>query len=109
MGILSKEKIELIHEASLQVLEETGYIIKNEEALDIFKKAGAKVDKKKELVHIPRELVLNAIKTSPSKLTFYGKIGSEIKLGKNNKIYFMNGYGSVNYFDWRTKKKAAKH
>ena len=105
MGILTQEKIELLNEASLKVLEETGYIIKNEEALEIFKKAGATVDQKKELVRIPRELVLNAIKTSPSKLTFYGKIDSEIKLGEKNKTYFMNGYGSVNYFDWKTKKR----
>jgi len=105
MGILSKEKIEMIHEATLKVLEETGYIIKNKEVLDNFKKAGASVDYKKELVKIPRELVLNAIKTAPSKLTLYGKKNSKVELGKNEKIYFMNGYGTVNVFDWRTKKR----
>jgi trimethylamine--corrinoid protein Co-methyltransferase len=41
---LSREEIEAIHNASLQVLEKTGIKVMSDIALDILKKAGAKVD-----------------------------------------------------------------
>lgn len=105
MKYLTKEQIEQINLATLKVLEETGYIIKSRKALDIFKQAGADVDYESELVKIPKEMVLNAIDTAPSKLTLYGRGGSQVKLGEGKKVYYMNGYGSVNYFDWKTQKR----
>ena len=53
---LSDDEIESIHLASLKVLEELGMeVILNTEALDIFRKAGARVEG--ERVRIGREIV----------------------------------------------------
>jgi len=102
--LLSDEEVLAIHEASLQVLEETGFMVKDRGALEIFKSAGASIEEQKEIVKIPKEIVKLALKSMPKKITLYGKKDSKVELGAGN-IYFMNGYGSVNVFDWRTGRR----
>ena len=55
-----------IHEASIDLLENTGVIFEHEEALEIFKKHGAKVEGK--VVFIPRSMAEMAMNSAP---TFY--------------------------------------
>ena len=43
---ISNDDMEWIHNASLKILEETGVVFHSEDALDIFKRHGAKVDGK---------------------------------------------------------------
>ena len=43
---ISNDDMEWIHNASLKILEETGVVFNSEDALDVFKKHGAKVDAK---------------------------------------------------------------
>ncbi|MCL5071403.1 MAG: trimethylamine methyltransferase family protein [Actinobacteria bacterium] len=102
--LLAESEVAAINDSALEVLEQTGFSIRDREALEIFKKAGAEIIKKKEITKIPREIVLNAIKTMPKKLTLYGKKSSRVNLGEGN-VYFMNGYGSVNVFDWQTRTR----
>jgi len=71
---LSREEIEAIHNASLQVLEKTGIKVMSETALDILKKGGAKVDHGANRVTIPRQLVNETLKMAPKTIT-YGATG----------------------------------
>jgi trimethylamine--corrinoid protein Co-methyltransferase len=64
LKVLSKEDITRVHEATLKIFEETGVIFHCQEALEIFKKHGAKVNDK--TVHIPRKMVESALETCPS-------------------------------------------
>ncbi|RLG52995.1 MAG: trimethylamine methyltransferase, partial [Thermoproteota archaeon] len=52
LKILTKDQIENIHNATLEVLERTGVVFKHPEALKIFDEAGAYVDKKGQRVLI---------------------------------------------------------
>ena len=44
MALLSDDQVEAIHEASLHILENFGIEVMSARALDLFEKAGAKVD-----------------------------------------------------------------
>jgi trimethylamine--corrinoid protein Co-methyltransferase len=67
---LSREEIEAIHKASLQVLEKTGIKVMSEVALDILKKGGAKVDYGTNRATLPRQLVEEALKMAPRTITY---------------------------------------
>ena len=69
--IFSKTKLFRIHEATLKILQETGVVFKSEEARDIFKHHGAKVDG--ELVLIPRPMLDAALDASPPGFKWWAK------------------------------------
>ncbi|MCD6599462.1 MAG: trimethylamine methyltransferase family protein, partial [Dehalococcoidia bacterium] len=58
---LSQDELDAINNASLEVLETTGVKVLSKQALDVLKKAGAKVDYTSNHVSIPRKLVQEAL------------------------------------------------
>jgi len=62
--IVGDEDLPRIHEASIDLLENTGLIFEHEEALGVFKKHGAKVEGK--TVYIPRDMAETAMKQTPT-------------------------------------------
>ena len=62
---LDPDDLERIHLASLDILENTGIDFHDEEALDIWARAGAKVDRAARRVWPDRGLVLQALATAP--------------------------------------------
>lgn len=68
----TKKELEMIHENSLRVLEEVGVIFHNNpEALEYFKKYGAKIDG--DHVYIPKKLVEKAVQSAPSTYEWIGR------------------------------------
>jgi trimethylamine--corrinoid protein Co-methyltransferase len=63
--VVSADEIVSIHQASLSILEDIGIIFHDEEACDIFRRAGAIVDDD-GTVKIGREIVAAALETAPS-------------------------------------------
>ena len=64
--VLSEERLELIHDASMRILEEVGIDFRDAEALALWKEAGADVQAQR--VHIPRDLLMSLIAKVPSEL-----------------------------------------
>lgn len=60
-----------IHEASLTILEETGVLVKNKEALNLFKANGCLVDG--QMVKFPRRVVAEKLASVPPTFTFKGQ------------------------------------
>jgi trimethylamine--corrinoid protein Co-methyltransferase len=60
---VSEDDLSMIHEASLKLLKETGCVFHREEALEIFKKHGAKIDG--STVYFSKAMIENAMKTVP--------------------------------------------
>lgn len=54
-NFFTQEEVEKLHEMTLEVLEKDGVIMEDEEACELFRKHGAKVDG--YVVHIGRDLV----------------------------------------------------
>jgi len=73
LRVLSDYQLERIHNATVEVLERTGIIVKHPEAIQLLKDAGAWVDG--ERVRIPRALIEWAIDAAPSSLTIYNQKG----------------------------------
>ena len=63
---LNPEELERIHNASLDILENTGVDFLDDEALDIWQQSGAKVDRAAQRVWPDRGLVLQALANAPS-------------------------------------------
>ncbi len=63
LEVLTKDDLLRVHEATLKILRETGVVFHSEEALDVFKKHGARVENR--TVFISREMVEQALSTAP--------------------------------------------
>ncbi len=62
---LSPEQLELVHDASMRLLEEQGIELLSPEARALFREAGAEVDEDSGMVRGPRELFLEALAHAP--------------------------------------------
>ncbi len=71
--ILSKESLDTIHYATLEVLEKTGVIVESDKALKILEEAGCTVNYRKHLALIPPYLVKEALMKKPKNVTLYAR------------------------------------
>lgn len=71
--VLTENQINRIHEASLSILERTGVHIPHEEMLSRFADAGAQVDRERQTVRIPAELVMRSLDQAGKQFTLYGR------------------------------------
>ena len=70
---LAREDVEFVHASSLEILAETGLIVRNEKARRRFAKHGAEVDHETELVRIPAEVVERYRTMAPPTITLRGR------------------------------------
>lgn len=90
--LLSREELNQIHSSSIEILEQTGVDFKYEPALEVFRKAGYKVEG--ERVYITEGQILDNMKKAPSSFTVYAKNPDKnVYLGGSN-ITFAPGYGA---------------
>jgi trimethylamine--corrinoid protein Co-methyltransferase len=90
--IVPEEAIELIHEESLRILEEVGCEFRDAEAIDLWKKAGAKVQDTR--VHIDRALLMELIGKIPSEFVQHARNPERsVKIGGKNSV-FVPMYGA---------------
>ena len=54
---LTPKQVERVHDASLEILEKVGMLVRNERAREIFAAHGAKVDHQTQSVTLPRQVV----------------------------------------------------
>jgi trimethylamine---corrinoid protein Co-methyltransferase len=104
MQALNQNQIQKIHESSLQILEKTGIVLQDAEALDILSKHGAKLNDRSRLC-IPASLVEKSLETTPRKIPLYnrsGELAMELKLGN---IYFGTGSDTFYTLDPHTMER----
>jgi trimethylamine--corrinoid protein Co-methyltransferase len=73
LNILNSDEIYGIHLATLEVLERTGVLVREERALKLLDEAGAIVDYKKNLVKIPAYLVKEAVAKTPKSFIWHAR------------------------------------
>lgn len=71
LSVLSEGQVERIDEASRRILAETGLTFDSEEALSLFRQAGARV--KGSRVYLPADLVESCLDTAPERYTLHGR------------------------------------
>jgi trimethylamine--corrinoid protein Co-methyltransferase len=67
---LDKEAEARIHDASMRILEEIGIAFMDDEALDMWAAAGARVDRKREVVWLDRNLVMELVAKAPAEFVW---------------------------------------
>ncbi len=70
---LTETDIERIHRTVLQVFSEIGVQVNYEEALEIFEKGGARVDRNTRIVRFDEEMVMDLIAKAPSMVNLCGR------------------------------------
>jgi trimethylamine--corrinoid protein Co-methyltransferase len=86
------EAIELIHEESLRILEEVGCEFRDDEAIAMWKKAGARVEATR--VRIDRGLLMDLVAKVPAEFTLNARNPERtVKVGGRNTI-FVPMYGA---------------
>lgn len=88
---LSDEQIEILHHASLEILERTGAYFHAAEAIDLFRQAGATVSDDRR-VRIRPQLIEWALKCAPNNVTIFNRFGQMAMSLGGYRSYF--GVGS---------------
>jgi trimethylamine--corrinoid protein Co-methyltransferase len=70
LKVLPEEYLSRVHEASLKILWETGVVFESDEAVQVFKAHGAKVDG--HLVRIPAAIVEESLAMCPKRFRWWG-------------------------------------
>jgi trimethylamine--corrinoid protein Co-methyltransferase len=99
LKVLTENDIEAIHTASLRVLAETGIILTNPEAREIFYGAGASVESDRIL--LPPWLVEQEVAKSTTKISIRGRSGKVKTLGDET-LHWHNLGGARDIYDART-------
>lgn len=101
---LSEEQCRRLHDASLQILERTGVRLYLQEAIDLLKRAGAKVCDDNR-VRIPARLVEQALETAPKRLVVYDRNGQPAMFLEGYRSYYGPGSDLLNIIDHRTGER----
>ncbi len=72
-SLLTAEQVERVHAASLEILENTGLLVRHEKARRIFARNGCQVDSEKQIVRFPRRVVEQFRLMMPPTFTFRGR------------------------------------
>ena len=104
LTLLSEEEKHEIHLASLEILERTGVLVDDEEALRLLIKAGCFVQKGNR-VFIPGVLVEEAVQSVPERITISNQRGERCLFLESRKSYFGTGSDTPNVIDVRTGQR----
>lgn len=88
LDVLSPEDLACIHNASMQILENTGIEILDDEALNLFAKAGAKVDVNARRIWPDRGLIMEAVSKAPASFTLHARNPQRSVIIGSNHIVF---------------------
>lgn len=102
---MSKDDLESIHWATLDVMEKTGIKIHSEKALKILDDAGAFVNHKKHIAKIPAHLVEETLRKAPKHIRLYARNPKfDVKLDGKHVYFSTDGIG-IATIDFETGKK----
>lgn len=98
---LSEDQINLLHQASLEIMERTGMRFHEDEALMLFKKGGATITEG-NIVHIPQNLVEWALSTAPKNISIYDQYGNPAMELGGYRSYYGPGSDCMSIYDLET-------
>lgn len=101
---LSDSQAKGIHNAGLEILEKVGVYLYDQESIDLYKKAGAKVDGDGR-VYIQPKLVEWARQVAPTNITLHNRNGEPVMPLEKQRAYFGPGSDCIFILDHRTGKR----
>ena len=97
IGIMEEELKEKVFTEALDVLEEIGVFVENENAINLMRYRGFDVENQR--VKIPRDMVKKALKTAPSSIPLYDREGNFVLDLEGDNICFDPGSAALNVLD----------
>lgn len=104
LSLLTETQVKRLHSASLRILEETGVVFHDAEAIDLLKDAGAEIIGEKR-VKIPEYLIEEALRSVPSSITIWGREGNRAMELEGRNIHFGPGSDTINTIDTYTGER----
>ena len=105
LEVLDREQLDSIYSASLEVLDRTGIVLKQEDSLNLFRDAGAEVDYREKRVKIPENFINEALEKAPSKFTVYGRDPQKKILMEKGEVAFGPSFSGEFVLDLETGQK----
>jgi trimethylamine--corrinoid protein Co-methyltransferase len=95
---------ELVHEKSIEILEEVGFCVPEKGALKRLEKVGFIIDRATDMVRIPPDLCEEGLKHLPKDLKLYDRSGKQ-PISFNNESNFMGAGTPVYVFDLQSGER----
>jgi len=102
LKVLSDEQIYDIHQAALEILWNTGVLVKAPAARDLLCQAGGVVDEETMLCRIPGYIVEEALKQAPSSFTVYARNPENNVHVSTRSLHYEPMIGRLNCYDYVT-------
>jgi trimethylamine--corrinoid protein Co-methyltransferase len=96
---LKENEVKKIADEAFRVLEKGGMLVYSETAREAFSAAGADVDNSSCRVHLPRELVEDAIALNPSSITLCGRDPRFDSVLEKNCVHYGTGGTAIYVLD----------
>lgn len=71
--LLTSKQIQRVHEGSLDILENVGFLVRNEQAKRILAARGLRINSETEVVKFPRRVIEESLECVPSRFTFFAR------------------------------------
>jgi trimethylamine--corrinoid protein Co-methyltransferase len=108
LEVLTKEEIQLIHDKTLNLLEEVGVKVESPEARAFLEEHGCEMEKDTHFVKFPNDLIKKQLKTVPDSFSLWGSDGT-FRLNIDTKTVNFATVGTpVKIYDPSNKKGSRK-
>jgi trimethylamine--corrinoid protein Co-methyltransferase len=105
LSVLDDRQLAAIKNATLEILERVGVHFPSKRALDVFAEHGARVDREREIVRMPPELVMRAMGHAPRTYVLSGRAaGTDLHLDGTASYFSTDGCG-VRTVDFVTRNE----
>ncbi len=102
LNVLEDELKEKVVIEAMEILEEIGFFVENQDAIELLKNEGVKIEQNRAI--IPQDLVKRALKTAPSSISLFNREGKEVSTLEGDNICFDPGSAALNVLDTETNE-----
>jgi len=102
---LTEEAISKVHQTAMRIIEEVGFEVNSETALEFFEGADAWVDWESHRVRLPHEIVSELIRTAPSEVRLCGQDKKHDLLLGGKRVYVGTGGTALYIYEPDTGQK----
>lgn len=97
--LMTSEQVESVHEASLEILENVGVLVRNQEARQLYVQHGCEEEIESPVIKFPRAVVEQFRQSIPSSFTFHGRDPAFDRTIPEDGPLFCTGSSAPDIFD----------
>jgi len=104
LEILDKRTLEAVVEGAYEILKDPGFIVENEEGLDLMADAGAVVDLQKKTVKVNPVMIDRALSAAPSGFAVWDQTReNQVAQLEEDRVHFVTGGTAISVQDYDTE------